>query len=226
MLASGEVPSGAEQADALVILQQMIDSWNAERLNIFTLTISEFPLVPGQQTYTLGTGGNFNIPRPPKIERISIVSLLNPAQPLELPLEMLTDRGWQAVPVKLIGSTLPTMVYDDGAFPLRNLNFWPYPTIVDNVRIYGWTPVVSYSDLTTDLLFPPGYLKAMRYALAVDLAPEFGSSVPPEVAVQAQMSIAKIKVMNAPTTESSIDATLVGRKGRVYNWISDTWVTH
>jgi hypothetical protein len=223
VLASGETLSGNEIADALVILNQMLDSWNSERLNIWTININEFPLTPGQQTYTLGTGGNFSIARPPKIERMSIVSLLNPAQPLELPLEMLTDAGWQAIPVKLISSSLPTLVYDDGAFPLRNLNYWCIPTIAVNTRIYSWNSL-SVFNLTTDMTFPPGYLKAIRYALAVDLAPEFGRPVPPEVAAQAILSIAKIKQMNAPLTESRLDPVLAGNNRQLYNWISDTFI--
>ncbi len=226
VLASGEVPDGAEGYDALMVLNQMIDALNIQRLFIYTLTISEFPLVPQQQTYTLGLGGNFNMDRPAKIERMSVVSLLNPSQPLELPLTMLTDAGWQAVPVKLVGSTLPTQVYDDGAFPFRNLSFWPYPTIVDNVRIYGWSAVSQFPDLFTDVTFPPGYLKMLRYNLAVDLAPEFGRQTPPEVASQAVSTLARIKSMNAPLTESHLDQELVGPRGQIYNWMSDTWITH
>ena len=221
VLASGETPSGAETADGLIILQQMMDSWQAERLNIFTINITEFPLVPGTQTYTLGTGGTLNMVRPAKIERMSVVWLANPAQPLELPLDMVTDGGWQAIPIKLISSTLPTIVYDDGAFPFRNLNFWPIPTIVDNIRIYSWSPLTTF-DLTTDITFPPGYLKAIRYCLAVDLAPEFGRAVPQEVVAQAVLEKAKLKAMNAPLIESFCDEAIVNPRSLRYNWISDT----
>src|SRR5947208_3192286 len=107
VLASEETPTAAEAADALVVLNQMIESWTVERMMIFTLGISEFPLIPGQQTYTLGVGGNFNLARPARIERMGIVSLNNPSQPLELPLEMLDDEQWAAIPVKLIQSSLP-----------------------------------------------------------------------------------------------------------------------
>jgi len=225
-LASGETPEGAEAFDGLMVLNQMIDALNIQRNFIYTLTITEAPLTPQKQTYTLGTGGDINIDRPAKIERMSIVSLLNPLQPLELPLEMLTDAGWQAIPVKLVTSTLPTQVYDDGAFPFRNLNFWPIPSIPVNIRIYGWTAVSTFPDLFTDVTFPPGYPKMLRYNLAVDLAPEFGRSCPPEVASQAVTTLARIKNMNAPMTESYLDPVLVGRRGQIYNWKSDTWITH
>lgn len=222
VLASGETPSGPESADALVIAQQMIDAWQAERMMIFTITISEFPLVPGQQTYTLGAGGNFNIPRPARIERMSIVNLNNPAQPLELPLEMLTEQQWQEIiPVKLIQSTLPQRVYDDGAFPLRNLNYWCIPTVPVNTRIYGWTAINTFPDLVTDVTFPPAYLKAIRYNLAVDLAPEFGREVPPAVAAQAIQTKAIIKSLNSPQPLMYADPAVVNPRGRVYNWITD-----
>jgi hypothetical protein len=233
VLASGEQPSTAEQTDSLVILQQMIDSWQAERLTIFTIQRTgqqggpqTFPLVSGQQTYTLGSGGNFNIPRPARIERISLEWLSNPAQPLELPLEMVNEQRWQTVPVKAITSTLPTVVYDDQGFPYRNLSFWCIPTVVSNVIIYYWNPLNTFTDLVTDVQFPPGYFKALRYNLAVDLAPEFGRPIPPEVAAQALMSKSVIESMNLPAFEMRVDPAVIDPKLRAYNWISDTPVSN
>src|SRR5262249_58931003 len=113
--ASGEQPTGEEASDALVILNQMIDSWNAERLNVFTITISNFSLTPGTQVYTLGSGGTFNATRPAAIDRISIISLANPAQPLELPMEMLTDAQWRENPVKKTNNAPPPKVFYHGS---------------------------------------------------------------------------------------------------------------
>src|SRR4029077_1286454 len=138
-LASGEVPTNAEAQDALTVLNQRLDSWSADRLMVFTITIQEFALTPSQQVYTYGPGGNFNAARPARIDRASIVSLTNPSQPLELPIDYYTNWDWQQVPVKNIQTTLPQAVYDDQAFPLRNLSFWPIPTVVVNTRLYVWT---------------------------------------------------------------------------------------
>lgn len=200
----------------------MIDAWQAERLVINQILSSNFPLVPGQQTYTCGAGGNFNIARPARIERYSIVNLNNPAQPLELPLQVLDFQEWQSlVPVKAISSTLPQYIYDDNAFPLRNLNYWCIPSVAVNTIIYSWQPISTFPDLTTDVTFPPAYLKAIRYNLAVDLAPEFGRQAPPEVAAQAALTKGILKALNCPAPQMQADPAVVNPRGRAYNWLTD-----
>lgn len=219
VLASGEVPSADEANDALTILNQMIDSWSAEKLMIFTDQV--VTLTPGtlKQAYTLGVGGDFNQARPPKIDRMSVIILNSPN--LELPIEMLSDEQWQAIPVKNVSSAVPTQVWDDGGFPLRTLSFWPIPSVSVNFVLYAWTALSQFADLsTTDYTFPPGYLKALRYNLALDLAPEFGRPVPPEVAAQAVISKAIIKTMNVQESILQIDPALGGRGG-FYNWRTD-----
>jgi hypothetical protein len=224
-LASGEVPTNDEAQDALTCLNQMLDSWAADRLMVFTITIDEFPLVVNQQVYTYGVGGNFNGQRPARIDRMSIVSLTNPDQPLELPIDYLTDWDWQQVPVKNIQTTLPQAVYDDGNFPLRNLSFWPIPTAPVNTRIYHWTQLTQYSSLTTDNSYPPGYIEALRYNLAVRLMAEFPGGFDPVMSAVTQPlaveSLARVKSMNLPLIEAFCDAALTGKSSR-YNYYSDT----
>ena len=227
-LASGETLPSDEAADGLMILNQMLDSWLAERLMAFTISIQEFPLAPPKQVYTMGAGGDFNVPRPAKIERISIVSLNNPAQPLELPMEMLTDGDWQVqVPVKNIGGTLPLQVYDDGNFPLRNLSYFTFPTGPVNTRIYSWQALNQFPDLVTDLTFPPGYSEALRYNLAVRLIAEMpGEYSQVTVGISQTLatdSLARVRTMNLPLIQSFCDPALSSGGGH-YDWRSDSIV--
>jgi hypothetical protein len=221
-LESGEVPSSDEAADGLVSLNDLLDSWNAERLMVFTVTIDEFTLTPSQQVYTYGTGGNFNAPRPVRIDRASIVSLTNPAQPLELPIDYVTDQEWQLeYPVKVIPTTLPLAVYDDQNFPLRNLSYWPIPTVAVKTRLYVWTALNSFPDLTTDITFPPAYSRALRYNLAQELAPEYGLPMSAEAAAAAVQSKSVVRLLNVPEISSYCDPALSGDPGH-YNFYSDT----
>jgi hypothetical protein len=221
-LESGEVPSSDEAADGLVSLNDLLDSWAAERLMVFSISIAEFTLVPGQQVYTYGTGGNFNAARPVRIDRASIVSLTNPAQPLEIEIPYLTDQEWQLeYPVKNIPTTLPTAVYDDQNFPLRNLSFWPIPTAVVKTRLYVWTTLNTFPDLTTDITFPQAYPRALRYNLAGELSSEYGVPMPAEAAAIAVQSKSIVRLLNVPSISSYCDPAVSGDPGH-YNFYSDT----
>lgn len=223
-LASGETPTDSEASDALLVLNQMLDSWNAERLMVFTITIAQFTLTVNKQTYTYGVGGDFNGPRPARIDRASIISLTNPDQPLELPIDLYTDWDWQQLPVHNIQTTLPQGVYDDGAFPFRNLSFWPIPTQVVQTKIYGWTALTEYATLVQDNNYPPGYIEALRYNLAVRLMAEMPGSFNPIMAqVTAPLateSLARVRSMNIPLIEAYCDVALTGKSAR-YNYYSD-----
>jgi len=221
-LASGETPTNAEAQDALSILNLQMDSWNAERLMIYAIVPNTFTFVPGQGTYTLGTGGNFNMPRPPRIEAVSTILLSNPLQPLELPLEMLTYDLWQMIPVKNIQSTIPQQVYIEMDFPLINLSYWCVPSQANQTTIYAWTPLTQFADLFTDYTFPPGYLEAIKYQLAMRMYPEFGRPIDPMVAQLAVSAVARIKSFNVIPLHLQVDPA-ISSEGRHYNWRSDTY---
>lgn len=199
VVASGEIVPIDMANESLQVLNDMIDAWNADRLAIYTTQTNDFPYVLNQQTYTLGTGGNFNIPRPARIDGMSSILLYNPANPVEVPLNMFSVEEWQTqVPVKSVAGSFPLLVYDDGAFPLRNLNFWPIPSTVPNsVRIYSWQALPAQT-LSSTVSFPPGYNQGFRYNLAVLLAAEYARPVAPAVQEIAVNSLALIRTMNAP----------------------------
>jgi hypothetical protein len=225
VLASGETLSGAEATDCLLILQQMMDEWQADGLKIFTTQISTFPLILGQQVYTLGPGGNFNMLRPASIHRMGVQILSNPTQPSEVPITLLDDDGWANVRVKNIGGSYPLFCYDDGAFPLRNLNFWVIPGLACNVVIYSWQPLGTWPDLAvTDVTFPPAYAQALRYNLAMMIAAEFKAPQDPAVMLIATNSLAALKDLNLPSPALRCDPGLSGTGASVYDWRSDTFI--
>jgi len=59
VLAEGETPSADMSNDALTALDQMIDSWNTERLSVFATQDQMFTWPAGEITRTLGPSGNF-----------------------------------------------------------------------------------------------------------------------------------------------------------------------
>lgn len=159
VLASGEQPDISTANEALVVLDQMIDGWNADRLAIFTTRSDDFALIGGQQNYTMGVGGDFNTNRPARIDNMSVLLPDNPTNPIEIPISMYSIEQWQTrVPVKNVSGSFPLICYDDGGFPQRTLQFWPIPQGQPcSVRIYSWQSLglASAALATTDQLgFP------------------------------------------------------------------------
>jgi hypothetical protein len=231
ILASGETLSGNETSDALLILQQMMDEWQADGLKIFCENINTFPFVLGQQTYTLGTGGNFSMPRPEKISRMGCQILSNPTQPSEVPITMLDVDGWANVRVKNIAGSYPLFCYPDYQFNVTagnatmNLNFWVIPGLACNCVIYSWQPLSTWPDLsTTNLTFPAAYIQAIKYNLAVLLANEFQAPQNPGVMLIANNSLQSLKEINLPAPILRCDPGLSGTGVAMYDWRSDTMI--
>lgn len=162
--------AGSIQAEAFDVLNTLIDGWNLERLTIFEEARLVFNLVASQQTYTIGPGGNFNTVRPQRIDRASIVIQYNGPQPMELPLQILTYAQWQQIVSKSVTSSIPRQVYYQPAYPLGNVNYWPLPSQVVQTILYVWQQMGAFATITDPISIPPGYLKALRYNLAADLA--------------------------------------------------------
>jgi hypothetical protein len=128
VVASGEPVELSEANDSLMVLNQMIDGWNADGLSVFTTRSDDYALNIGQQEYTLGPGGDWNTNRPSRITSMSAILISNPSSPIEAQIAMYTVYQWQnMLPVKAVSSSFPQICYDDGGNPLRTLAFWPIP---------------------------------------------------------------------------------------------------
>ena len=218
-LAASENPTTSEAQDGLAALNALLDSWAAERLFIHTVEEVLTPLVVGQASYTLGPGGQIN--RDPRPVWISAGSLVDTTQttPVEYPLEgPLTVQQWRRVTVKTLASDLPVAFYVDGGVPLRTLTLWPVPNRAGvSLKLYLPAPLIQVPSLTTTLTLPTGYARALRFALAVELAPEFGVPVPPRVEAVAREATAIVKRINQEDWALESDPLLVGGVA-TYDW--------
>lgn len=222
-IAPGENPTAAEAAAGLECLNDMVDSWQIERLMLYAVIRQEF-YNPPQQTYTVGPGADIDIPRPVRIDRYGVMLLNNPNQPLELPMQKINEQTWLMIPVKDIPSTVPRCVYDDNGFPWRTLWLWPIPAVMVGVILYYWGSVSQFRDLATNYEFPQGYADALKYNLPLRLAMEFGGFIPPTLPAMAAQAIAKVKSVNHDPARYELrcdDAIITVGRGR-YNWLTDT----
>lgn len=222
---AGEPVSAEDAQSGLGSLNQMIDSWNAMELMIFTIQRLTFNLVNNQQTYACGSGGDFNIPRPPRIERYSIITNQNPQTPLELEIKQLTVAEWQNIPVKTIPPALPLAVWDDRGFPLRLLNYWPPPIAGVQAVIYPWITLSYFPNLDTLFTFPPAYAECIKYNLAFRFLIEFPGDMEraPLIKLMADQGMDLLKSFNTEVSPARTDdLNAISGKRSYYNFYSDT----
>jgi hypothetical protein len=217
--ANGEEPTAAEAEDALELFNEMLEQWNLESLMIHTIEENAFPTVAGKRTYTLGTGGDWNIPRP---EMITNAMFREVTTDLRLPMKILTDFEFQELRLPGTPSTWPRWMYNDNDNPLSTIYLWPVPSLVNEVILYSWKPIAGGTTLDTTLAYPSGYKMALRYNLAEHLSGSFGAtdSTLLRVSAKALETKANIKRRNSRIHLMRVDRGLLptGPNSRRWDW--------
>lgn len=179
-LAQGETPNADEQATGLAALNDLLEEWSTDRLNLFTVGAATHPCTVDRASYTIGPSADWNAPRPVAIQSASI---LQADTGLRFPLAPLSSLEFGALRDPALVGQMPERYYCDYADPIATLNLYPAPHLAHQVELWSWSPLPAFPDLTTPVAFPRGYAKALRFALAVNLAPEYGA--PPDANVVA-----------------------------------------
>jgi hypothetical protein len=218
MRASGETVDADLAQDALTILHQLIESWTLESLLVYQIQRQVFPLTTAQ-TYTVGPGGDFSMPRPVTIHAANWRDeAMTPA--LELPLHAMQDQEYQNLAVRELAATMPVKFYYDQAWPLGVLFLWPKPLLTKQIVLFLWHPWDTSMVLADTVAFPPGYERMVVYNLAVELSAQPGARVSERTANIAAHSKAMIEQFNARVPILSVPAGLMGRYA-AYNPLTD-----
>jgi hypothetical protein len=214
VLAEGETPSAATSQDALVAMNQMIESWNTERLSIFSTQDQVFSWPPGSISRTLGPSGNFVGNRPVLLDDSTYFR--DPASGISYGIKFINQQQYDGIAVKTVTSTYPQVMFINMTYPDIDMYVYPVPTKVLEFHFISVEELHQPANLATDLTFPPGYLRAFRYNLACELAPEYGVEPSPQVQRIAMTSKRNIKRINNPGDVMALPYSIVGTRQR-YN---------
>lgn len=216
VIASGETPTAAEQADALSSLNSMIESWSNDGFLIFEEKREEFTLSISTQDYSIGSGATFDTVRP---QTIMNAGAKESATDVEVPIRVFNQDEWARIAVKGARSTLPLGIYYNPTYPNGTISVWPIPTLASKLVLYSLKPLTGFPTIDTTVTLPPGYERMLRYNLAVEIAPEYGRPVSPEIAAIASESMALIKRANTKPVYAISDVDgITGRK--TFNWLT------
>ena len=217
-LATGETPTADEQADALAILNDMVESWANDGLMVYQNYRQSFALTSSKQSYTIGATGDFVTDRPLRIADAAI-EIVSSTPALELPIQIMGLQEWAQVLVKTMPGTISTKMFMEDAYPNAKIYLWPIPTVANNLILYTPKVISQFTTVDTIVSLPPGYARAIKYNLAVELAPEFGKTIDDAIMAIAIDSKSDIKRVNTdPVYMVSDAANMAGR--RLFNYLT------
>ena len=211
-LAEGEVPSSETAQDALNALNQMIDSWNTERLSVFSTQDQVFNWPVGEISRTLGPTGDFVGNRPVYFDDATYYR--DPGTNVSFGIKFINQQRYDGIAVKTVTSTYPQVIFVNMTFPDVTMFIYPRPTRLLEWHFVSVEELNKPADLSTVLYYPPGYLRAFTYNLAMEFAPEFGVEPSPQVQRIAMTSKRDLKRVNNPDDIMALPYSIVGTRQR------------
>ena len=212
VLAEGETPSSETSQDALVAMNQMIQSWNTERLAVFSTQDQVVTWPASTISRTFGPTGNIVANRPIAIDDSTYFR--DPASGISYGLKLINQQQYNGIAVKTVTSTYPQVLWVNMTYPNIEMYVYPVPTKVLEFHVVSVQELTQPANLATDLAFPPGYLRAFRYNLACELAPEFGTEPSRQVSRIAMASKRNLKRVNNPDDIMALPYSIVATRQR------------
>lgn len=212
ILAEGETPSAAMSQDALIAMNQMIDSWNTERLSVFCTQDQVFTWPAGEYIRTLGPSGNFVGLRPVLLDEATYYR--DPGTNVSFGIKFINQQQYDGIAVKTVTSTYPQVCFVNMGFPDITMSIYPRPTRDLEWHFVSVQELSQPATLATELHFPPGYMRAFTYNLAMEFAPEFGVEPSPQVSRISMTSKRNLKRINNPDDVMSMPYAIVATRQR------------
>lgn len=201
-----------EVSDCLRVFNDVLENWSTQSLAVYGQANQTFNTVANQATYTIGVSGNWSTVRPVRINEPAYATVSS----ITFPYYSITQAEYNLIAYKTQpgGGTDDSQVYlYVNEYPLGLLTFWPVPNAIIPITLSIDRVLTQVTNAATSISFPPGYAKAFKYTMGVELAPLFGKKVardyPDVVAIQKQ-TLGDIKRANNKPAILSYDTALLG----------------
>ena len=212
VLAEGETPSASVSQDCLMALNQMIESWNTERLSVFSTQDQVYLWPTSTITRSLGPTGDFVGNRPILIDDATYFR--DPSTNVSFGIKLINQQQYDGIAVKTVTSTYPQVMWVNMTYPNIEMTIYPMPTRLLEWHFVSVEELTQPANLSTQILFPPGYLRAFAYNLAMEIAPEYGVEPSAQVKRIAMTSKRNLKRINNPDDVMSMPYAIVATRQR------------
>jgi hypothetical protein len=203
-IATGETPTAAEMQDGLEALQIMLRSWSAENIMLYSISQDTLTMT-GATSYTIGSGGDCNTTWPMTI-RGAVVDT-------DYYLRLIGEAKYRNLARN--DRSIPGYLWYNPVYPLGVL--YPHGTGGSSMVIDSLKALSDPSTLTSSVAFPTPYDAAIKWNLALELAPEYGKNPSGIVVARAIETKKVIESKNAANQINEVNLSHLGRIGGSYD---------
>lgn len=177
-------------------------------------------LSPGIQQIAYTIPGDFKMPRPLRVTD-SFTRINTPGTSgLDYPIQAVDQHQYTQIGYKAISAPWPIAMWYNPTYPLGNLYFYQNPSGAGILHLFTDNILTRLETLTQVVQMPQGYVRWIKWALAKELAPEYGKAWTQTMQNNWKEAQTAVKSLNAvPTPVSNYDAILLGGPRTDASWI-------
>lgn len=177
--------------DAIETANMMLAAWATKGVIVHQVTTTEFTLQAGKADYTIGSSADLDTARPNRI-----VGGFFRLSGIDYPLEVIGRDDYNSISIKTTPG-IPKYLYYYPAFPVATVNLYQVPDAAYTMSLDALQPITALSR-DTELNLPPEYEEAIKYNLALRMAPIYRSPLRAEVVQLAENSYRALSVQPIP----------------------------
>ena len=220
--APGETITSADSTRALVVLNDMLDSWSNENLSCYANLEQSLTLAVGVSQYPLGPGSSYSPVRPLEVSSTTGSAYVQDSTGNNYPCDILEQDEWNLIGLRTVTSNIPSAIFYDPQYPQGILNVFPVPNL-GGYKLF-WDSRLQLAEFPTlfaSVSLPLGYVSAIKYNLAIESSPYFGVEPSKVVMAMAAQHKANVQRTNIKVSPACYDPELVSRATPTYNIYRD-----
>lgn len=204
-------PDATESGLALDALNNLLSSWSAEGLILYSITRENFTLVVNDAEYTIGSGGDFDTVRP---LRITDAYLRDGTS--DYPLTISNIKHYNDISTKTTNGR-PERLYFLPEYPLAKILFNYEPDKAYTLHLDSLKALTEFVSLATAIDLPAEFKRALIFNLAIEFEADKNYALPRSVyniAFESKQAIKDLASANKPLQPVSFDPMITGDSGR------------
>ena len=197
-IAQGETPTATQYSEAAEALNMVVKAFMADGMPLWAMTEYSLTLVAGTSTYTITT---------PKLMKVVQAFNHNSSSNVDIPMRIITRDEYNRLGNKTSAGN-PIQVYHSPNRTDSTVKVFPTPDATaqtyNTIKLVAQKPFEDFDSSTDEPDFPQEWFNALKFALALALAPEYGMNIQDRNQLLKEAALYKNEALSFGTEEGSL----------------------